>query len=77
MEEGYEQGRAECDDLRHRLAKAEGSRDMLLASSRLREERQAALAAEVWEEGYQAGHEDAWAVQKTYPEPTRNPYRSP
>jgi hypothetical protein len=49
MEEGYEQGvaegraerarvRAERDDLRHQLAKAEGSRDMLLASSRLREE---------------------------------------
>jgi hypothetical protein len=43
MEDGYEQGlaagQAERDDLRHRVAKAEGSRDMLLASARLREER--------------------------------------
>jgi hypothetical protein len=30
---------------------------------------------ETWEDGYNAGHEDARAVQPTYPEPTRNPYR--
>ena len=32
-----------------------------------------ALAA-AWDEGHQAGHEDARAVQSTYPEPTPNPY---
>ena len=34
-----------------------------------------ALAA-AWDEGHQAGHEDARAVQSTYPEPTPNPYRA-
>ena len=34
-----------------------------------------ALAA-AWDEGHQAGHEDARAVQTTYPEPTPNPYRA-
>lgn len=34
------------------------------------------LLAEAWDEGYQAGHEDARAVQPTYPEPTPNPYRT-
>lgn len=33
------------------------------------------LLAEAWYEGHQAGHEDARAVQTTYPEPTQNPYR--
>lgn len=32
--------------------------------------------AEGWDEGYHAGHEDARAVQATYPEPTPNPYRT-
>ena len=31
-------------------------------------------AAEGWDEGYDAGHTDARAVQATYPEPTANPY---
>ena len=31
--------------------------------------------AEAWDEGYHAGHEDARAVQPTYPDPTPNPYR--
>lgn len=34
------------------------------------------LLAAAWAEGYQAGHEDARAVQPTYPEPTPNPYRT-
>ena len=33
------------------------------------------LLAEAWEEGHLAGHEDARAVQPTYPDPTPNPYR--
>jgi hypothetical protein len=37
----------------------------------------AATRAEAWDEGYDAGHEDARAVQPTYPEPTRNPYHNP
>ena len=32
--------------------------------------------AAAWDEGHQAGHEDARAVQSTYPEPTPNPYRA-
>ena len=28
-----------------------------------------------WDEGYHAGHEDARAVQPTYPDPTPSPYR--
>ena len=32
--------------------------------------------AGAWDEGHQAGHEDARAVQSTYPEPTPNPYRA-
>ena len=35
----------------------------------------AELAA-AWDEGHDAGHEDARAVQSTYPEPTPNPYRA-
>lgn len=31
--------------------------------------------ADAWDEGYHAGHEDARAVQPTYPDPTPNPYR--
>ena len=31
--------------------------------------------AEAWDEGHHAGHEDARAVQPTYPDPTTNPYR--
>ena len=34
------------------------------------------LLAAAWDEGHQAGHEDARAVQSTYPEPTPNPYRA-
>ncbi len=34
------------------------------------------LLAEAWDEGHHAGHEDARAVQATYPEPTPNPYRT-
>jgi hypothetical protein len=34
-----------------------------------------AALADAWDEGYDAGHQDARAVQPTYPEPTRNPYR--
>jgi hypothetical protein len=30
--------------------------------------------ADVWQEGYDAGHEDARAVQPTWPDPTLNPY---
>lgn len=30
--------------------------------------------AEAWDEGHLAGHEDARAVQPTYPQPTLNPY---
>jgi len=30
--------------------------------------------AEGWDEGYTAGHEDARAVQPTYPQPTHNPH---
>jgi hypothetical protein len=30
--------------------------------------------AEAWDEGHLAGHEDARAVQPTYPQPTPNPY---
>ena len=30
--------------------------------------------AEAWDEGHHAGHEDARAVQPTYPDPTPNPY---
>ena len=37
-------------------------------------ERDAMAAA--WDEGHEAGHEDARAVQSTYPEPTPNPYRA-
>jgi hypothetical protein len=43
----------------------------LLAAAAERDE----LAA-AWDEGHQAGHEDARAVQSTYPEPTPNPYRA-
>ncbi|HLR86243.1 MAG TPA: hypothetical protein VK059_14910 [Nocardioidaceae bacterium] len=32
------------------------------------------MLAAAWDAGYDAGHEDARAVQATYPEPTRNPY---
>ena len=32
--------------------------------------------AAAWDEGHQAGHEDARAAQSTYPEPTPNPYRT-
>ena len=32
--------------------------------------------AAAWDEGYQSGHEDARAVQPTYPEPTPNPCRT-
>ena len=32
--------------------------------------------ADAWDEGYHAGHEDARAVQPTYPDPTPNPYRT-
>ena len=32
--------------------------------------------AEAWDDGHQAGHEDARAVQSPYPEPTPNPYRT-
>ena len=32
--------------------------------------------AAAWDEEHQAGHEDARAVQSTYPEPTPNPYRA-
>ena len=34
------------------------------------------LLAEAWDVGYHAGHEDARAVQPTYPDPTPNPYRT-
>ena len=34
------------------------------------------LLAQAWDEGHQAGHKDARAVQSTYPEPTPNPYRA-
>ena len=34
------------------------------------------LLAAAWDEGHEAGHEDARAVQSTYPEPTPNPYRT-
>ena len=44
--------------------------DLLAAAA----ERDALAAA--WDEGHQAGHEDARAVQSTYPEPTPNPYRA-
>ena len=33
------------------------------------------LLAAAWDEGHHAGHEDARAVQPTYPDPTPNPYR--
>lgn len=33
------------------------------------------LMAEAWEEGYDAGHEDARAVQPNWPATTENPYR--
>lgn len=39
-----------------------------------KDENDAALA-DAWYDGYQAGHEDARAVQPTYPDPTPNPYR--
>ena len=42
--------------------------------SDLKDERDAMAAA--WDEGHEAGHEDARAVQSTYPEPTPNPYRT-
>lgn len=29
----------------------------------------------VWDEGFDAGHETARAVNPEYPEPTRNPFR--
>ena len=32
--------------------------------------------ADAWDEGFHAGHEDARAVQPTYPDPTPNPYRT-
>lgn len=32
------------------------------------------VKAEAWDEGYDAGHQDARAVQQTYPSPTANPY---
>ena len=32
------------------------------------------MLAGAWDAGYQSGHEDARAVQATWPEPTRNPY---
>ena len=34
------------------------------------------LPRRMGDEGYQAGHEDARAVQPTYPEPTPNPCRT-
>ena len=34
------------------------------------------LLAAAWDEGHEAGWEDARAVQSTYPEPTPNPYRA-
>ena len=33
------------------------------------------LLAAAWDEGHHSGHEDARAVQPTYPNPTPNPYR--
>ena len=45
------------------LAGAEGIREAV-----------AVALADVWDEGYHAGHEDARAVQPTYPDPTPNPY---
>ena len=47
----------------------------ILASDWLAQ-RDAAVRAEVWDDGYDAGHTDARAVQPTYPEPTCNPYRA-
>jgi hypothetical protein len=32
--------------------------------------------AAAWDEGYDDGHQDARAVQATYPAPTPNPYRA-
>lgn len=32
------------------------------------------FSADVWADGYDAGHADARAVQPTYPEPTPNPH---
>lgn len=34
-----------------------------------------AALADAWDEGWEAGHEDARAVQATYPQSTPNPYR--
>ena len=58
----------------------DGDGDWEVIESRLAEvpallaERDALAAA--WDEGRQAGHKDARAVQSTYPEPTPNPYRA-
>ena len=75
-------GRATPDDLRvigSTLAERDGkfivaavnALPILLDAAAERDE----LAA-AWDEGHQAGHEDARAVQSTYPEPTPNPYRA-
>ena len=66
----------ECPDpvpCRHRAAESVLARVLpdLLDAAAERDE----LAA-AWDEGHQAGHEDARAVQSTYPEPTPNPYRA-
>ncbi|KNX38081.1 hypothetical protein [Luteipulveratus halotolerans] len=34
------------------------------------------IRADAWGEGYDAGHQDARAVQATYPDPTPNPHRT-
>ena len=49
------------DNARARVAELESERDAMAAA---------------WDEGHEAGHEDARAVQSTYPEPTPNPYRT-
>lgn len=46
---------------------------VLAVAATIREAVAVALA-DVWDEGYHAGHEDARAVQPTYPDPTPNPY---
>lgn len=35
------------------------------------------VLAVAWDDGYQAGHEDARSVQPTYPDQTPNPHRTP
>lgn len=64
------------------LEDAEAEQERLTAALRLAQARAADAAvlpdllAEAWDEGHHAGHEDARAVQATYPEPTPNPYRT-